>query len=126
MEREIRNAARAATNPFRVLVSLLLLLALAVGLCWFFWLSFEQPGLVAEAQTLVGKPASAAREVLGRPDRTMKADTFNAEERAAVAYSFNPDPPPAAGSVWIYNRTPLIIIIYLERDSVRHVYIGRT
>jgi len=79
------------------------------------------------ATSLVGKPVSSVRPAIGDPDKILDATKFNTVERGHIMGSFQPNEVPRAnGDVFIYNRTPTVIVIFTRDGLVEKVYAGKT
>lgn len=80
-----------------------------------------------QARSLVGKPVWRVAATLGKPDKVLDSMTFNSEERNNISRSFKPHSiPKATGSVYVYNRMPTIIVVFVDEGLVKEVYIGRS
>lgn len=109
------------------LVSALIVIVGCGAISFWVFKQFDTSDFERVAKGLVGKRSQEVRSKLGAPDEVHPATVFNRSVRSDIRVSFVPkEIPMARGSVWLYNRIPTMVLVFVEMDKVVEVYVGKT
>lgn len=109
------------------LLSGLIVIAVGGAVCFWFLKQYDTSDFERAAKGLVGERSREVRSKLGAPDEMHLATVFNRSVRSDIRVSFVPkEIPMARGSVWLYNRIPTMVLVFVEGDKVVEVYVGKT
>ena len=121
------SSDKVKRSRFENLVSGLIVIAVCGAISFWFLKQFDTSDFERVAKGLVGKRSQEVRSKLGAPDEVHPAVVFNRSVRSDIRVSFVPkEIPMARGSVWLYNRIPTMVLVFVEMDKVVEVYVGKT